>query len=349
MQAEQNSSTNTDAPTIDGNSRSSTEPELKAAESETASSGDPVGGGQDPHYFSTILWSPEIARLLAMLIEWIVSDLRGVLLIGLPLIGKSHFILYAKRLIAPLLGGAVSVQHWSFLQYMGGGADEVLRVMMLQSGCRAVNARSLATLHERLTQHLAERAIAVGANRIVTFVDELHRLPMELYSVVMSVTSALEAQLLRPCMISIAQMEMQDRVDELHEQAQLQLLGRFFSDVQVFNALSVAAAIETITNLEQVDAQFTERWFPTLHEQGWTLGSLAAPFEQAMQRVQEDMGLVRPLLIPFNCLRPAMKSMFRMLSKVPECAQGLSSDHVYECLRRSGYTQVARHYVQVEV
>jgi hypothetical protein len=305
--------------------------------------------GHDPQYLpSTVLWTPEIEKKVATSIEWIVSDMRGGLLKGLPLVGKSHFLIYAKQVIPPLLGGAVSIQHWSFLSYAGGGADEVLRLLMLQSGCRAVNARSPATLHIRLIDHLAERADAVGATRIVMLVDELQRLPAELYPVLMSVTSTLETGRFRPCVISMAQIEMQDQVDDFHEQAKLQVIGRFFAGVETFEALSVEDAIETMKNLEGGNGHFTSRWLPHLHERGWSLEKLGPPLRESMKRLQTEMGLSRPLLLPFNYLRPAMKFMFRMLVHVPECVGGLNADHVYECLRRSGYFPVAQHYVQTE-
>jgi hypothetical protein len=70
-----------------------------------------VTGGHDPQYLPYApLWTPVIERNLAMLLEWIVADMRGCLL-SRPLVGKS--LPAARRGNPTLLGGAVILSSWA--------------------------------------------------------------------------------------------------------------------------------------------------------------------------------------------------------------------------------------------
>lgn len=305
-------------------------------------------GGHDPQYLPYApLWTPVIERNLAMLLEWIVADMRGCLFAGRPLVGKSHFLLYAKRAIPPLLGVA-AIQLWSFLGYACGSKEEVLRSLLLQSGCRAATPRSPSVLLDRLINHLVGAAQSIGSRRVVLLIDELQELPPDMYPVLMSIVSALQTQGLVPCCISMAQPEIQERIQDLYDQAKLQVIGRFFSQVKRFDALTVAEAIETIRNIDEPDAAFTERWFPHLRDIGWSLGQLGPPLQASIDELRAQKGLPQQVLIPFSHLRPALKFMFRMLANVPECQAGLTKEHVLECLERTGYPQVMHHYIATE-
>ncbi len=307
-----------------------------------------VTGGHDPQYLPYApLWTPVIERNLAMLLEWIVADMRGCLFAGRPLVGKSHFLLYAKRAIPPLLGGAV-IQLWSFLGYACGSKEEVLRSLLLQSGCRAATARSPSVLLDRLINHLVSAAQSIGSRRVVLLIDELQELPPDMYPVLMSIVSGLQTYGLVPCCISMAQPEIQERIQDLHDQAKLQVIGRFFSQVKRFDALTIDEAIETIRNIDAPDAAFTAKWFPHLRDIGWSLDRLGPPLHASIDELRAQKGLAQQVLIPFNHLRPALKFMFRMLANVPECQEGLTKEHVLECLERTGYPQVMHHYIATE-
>ena len=303
-----------------------------------------VTGGHDPQYLPYApLWTPVIERNLAMLLEWIVADMRGCLFAGRPLVGKSHFLLYAKRAIPPLLGGAV-IQLWSFLGYACGSKEEVLRSLLLQSGCRAATARSPSVLLDRLINHLVSAAQSIGSRRVVLLIDELQELPPDMYPVLMSIVSGLQTYGLVPCCISMAQPEIQERIQDLHDQAKLQVIGRFFSQVKRFDALTIDEAIETIRNIDAPDAAFTAKWFPHLRD----IDRLGPPLHASIDELWAQKGLAQQVLIPFNHLRPALKFMFRMLANVPECQEGLTKEHVLECLERTGYPQVMHHYIATE-
>lgn len=307
-----------------------------------------TAGGHDPQYLPyTPLWTPVIERNLAMLLEWIVADMRGCVFAGRSLVGKSHFLLYAKKAIPPLLGGAV-IQLWSFLGYACGRKEEVLRSLLLQSGCRAATARSPAVLLDRLINHLASAAQSIGSRRVVLLIDELQELPPEMYPVLMSIVSGLQTLGLVPCCISMAKPEIYDRVQDLHDQAELQVIGRFFSQVKRFDALTVDEVIQTIQNLDEPHTAFTDKWFPHLRDSGWTLEKLGPPLQAGIEELRTQKGLAQQVLIPFSHLRPALKFMFRMLANVPECQTGLTKEHVLDCLERTGYPQVMHHYIATE-
>ena len=325
-------------------------PDEQAPEEEALPGAPAAGapGGHDPQYLPFApLWTPVIERNLAMLLEWIVADMRGCLFAGRPLVGKSHFLLYAKKAIPPLLGGAV-IQLWSFLGYACGSKEEVLRSLLLQSGCRAATARSPSVLLDRLINHLVSAAQSIGSRRVVLLIDELQELPPDMYPVLMSIVSWLQTHGLVPCCISMAQPEIQERIQDLHDQAKLQVIGRFFSQVKRFDALTVDEAIETIRNIDAPNAAFTEKWFPNLRDIGWSLDRLGPPLQASIDELRAQKGLAQQVLIPFNHLRPALKFMFRMLANVPECQEGLTKEHVLECLERTGYPQVMCHYVATE-
>lgn len=307
-----------------------------------------MAGGHDPQYLPyTPIWTPVIERNLALLLEWIVADMRGCLFVGRPLVGKSHFLLYAKKAIPPLLGGAV-IQLWSFLAYACGSEEEVLRSLLLQSGCRAATARSPSVLFDRLMNHLVSAAQSIGSRRVVFLIDELQELPPDMYSVLMSIVSGLQTRELVPCCISMAQPEIQDHIQDMHDKPKLQVIGRFFSQVKRFDALTVDEAIETIRNIDEPNAAFTAKWFPHLREIGWSLDQIGPPLHASIDELRAQKGLAQQVLIPFSHLRPALKFMFRMLANVPECQAGLTKEHVIECLERTGYPQVMHHYIATE-
>ncbi len=292
------------------------------------------GTVSDPLFLpASPIWTPEI-----------VGDMRGGLIKGLPLIGKSHFLLFARKVIPSMLGGGVCVHLWSFLGYACGGKEDVLRSLLLQSGCRAVGARSPAILLARLVDHLASAAHAINASRVLLFVDELQELPIEMYPLLMSITSALQTEGLLPCCISMAQTEIQGRIDELHDQAKLQLIGRFFSQVETYQALSLDDAVETIKNLDSSQG-LTAKWFPELHASGWNLEKLGGPLRESVDLLRAERGLAQQCLLPFSHLRPAIKYMLRTLIQAEDRSKGLTTEQVCDCLVRTGYPAVMHHYI----
>jgi hypothetical protein len=192
-------------------------------------------------------------------------------------------------------------------------------------------------LLDRLINHLVSAAQSIGSRRVVLLIDELQELPPDMYPVLMSIVSGLQTYGLVPCGISMAQPEIQERIQDLHDQAKLQVIGRFFSQVKRFDALTIDEAIETIRNIDAPDAAFTAKWFPHLRDIGWSLDRLGPPLHASIDELRAQKGLAQQVLIPFNHLRPALKFMFRMLANVPECQEGLTKEHVLECLERTGY------------
>jgi hypothetical protein len=311
----------------------------------TAGENNAYGTVSDPLFLpASPIWTPEIDRKVALSIEWIVGDMRGGLIKGLPLIGKSHFLLYARKVIPFMLGGGVCVHLWSFLGYACGGKEDVLRSLLLQSGCRAVGARSPAILLARLVDHLAGAAQAINASRVLLLVDELQELPIEMYPLLMSITSALQTEGLLPCCISMAQTEIQGRIDELHDQAKLQLIGRFFSQVETYQALSLDDTVETIKNLDASQG-LTAKWFPELHANGWNLEKLGSPLRESVDLLRAERGLAQQCLLPFSHLRPAIKYMLRTLMQAEDGSKGLTTEQVCDCLVRTGYPAVMHHYI----
>ena len=301
----------------------------------------------DPAYLPPLIWTPEVERCTAQAIEWVVSDMPGGTFIGLPLTGKSHFLLYCKKVLPLMLGGSVSHTLWSFMGFLNWNKEDVLRLMMFQSGCRAVHARSYVVLFSRLVDHLLETAQAFGARRFVAFIDEIQELPEPMYQVIRSVTAKVQEEGLCTCTVSVGQVSLSEQVDHLYREGNLRVAGRFFGEAQPFNALTVEEAIAVLANLEGPSRDFTARWFPRLHANGWSLEQIAPHLRRSVLQMSGERGLTREALLPLNYFRPALVRMLRILSARSDRDDGLSEAEVHACLAHQSYARVMHHYVKV--
>lgn len=297
-----------------------------------------------PHYFpDKPIWTPEIERKVELVAEWVACDLEGSHIWGMQRVGKSEFAKYIREVLSNLLGGGLVVLLWSFLGIKPRRPEDVLRTCLSQSGSRAISARERSILQQRLIDLVVERCHAAGARRCVLVVDELQNIPVELYSILMSITSDLQRERLYPHLLSIGQPEMQQTIALMHQNLHLQTIGRFFPRTATYFGLSVEDIGALLKNMDGESLEFTTRWFPSRAVKDWSIVQLEEPLSQALAGMLSERNLTGVARIPFGYLRPSLNYLFRYLSEDDSLI--VDAKLALECLRFSGLPAVIGNYV----
>jgi hypothetical protein len=291
----------------------------------------------------TPLWTPEIQRVAAIVAEWIINDLPGGHVWGLQRIGKSDFAKFLKQALPAILGGDIATIIWDFADFTPSNSDTLVQRCLIGSGCAAISARGRAALQMRLVQVVIDLCRAAGATRVVVIVDEIQNVPPALYPIFMSIMSDLTHAGLLPHLLSIGQPEMAQSVKLMHDNHQLQTIGRFFPRVENYYALAVPQVQEMLVNMDSPEGAFSKQWFVHRAESGWRVGDLAEPIDQALAILAGEQNLTAKPRLPLGWLRPALNATFRQLSTDAKALP--SGALINQCFKAVGFDTVAHYYV----
>lgn len=290
------------------------------------------------------LWTPEINRKVAMVVEWVLCDLPGSHIWGIQRIGKSEFAKYLVHIIPQLLGNSAIAIVWSFLGHKPKKPEDLLRRCLVETECNAIASRVHTVLQQRLVSLVTARCRAVRARRVVLIVDEMQNVPPELYDVLMSITSDLLKEGLLPHVLSIGQPEMCQTVELMHQNKALQTIGRLFPTTEIYYGLSLPDVGELLENMEGEDRFFTNTRFPERAAEGWSIADLATPIGQAVEQMLVDKNLTALPRLPLGYLRPTLNRMFRCLAADPNAV--IDAQIALDCFKFTGLPRIIGRYVE---
>ena len=296
------------------------------------------------------VWTPEIERLVQAVVEQIRLDQPGMIVGGTQRNGKSRACSYLEAILSESVGYPVAICVWTMSENAVASNRIFIQERMLQSGCDAVTHRDIAVLRNRLLVHLAERAAAIGAKRLVIFIDEAQFLAPDDYAALVFLFNGLERRGLRPFFLLVGQPELNQIADQWLTQDAQQMVGRFSTRIHEYLGIRLDDLERVLAGFDDEqdgpDACAAFRTAPAAYAEGWRVEHLAPILRQAVRKVAAAQNVQEDVRLPMQYLRACLLSMLYRIVQRGMKPEAFPLAEAIDCVKASNFGRVLQFYVR---
>lgn len=301
------------------------------------------GSPDDFYFFGDIAWTQPIEDAAQAVALWINCDQCGASFWGLPRIGKSAFARYFEKSVSEMFAGTVLVVRFRFGGQRFTKADQFWRRALSNLGVRAIAAREIETLRNRLMDEIWARCTP-ATKRIVVIADEVQNLSQELYGELAFIEGEITEGKCLPFLLSIGQPELQSTVSNV--QKNIHIMGRQFQELVEYRGLTSAEIRSCLQRMDGGDLIFTKKHFPARAAKGWSIADLESPLRLAVCSSCPLVEQSYELFFPMAYLRQTLNYVFFFLIESPEANDNDIAAAVLEAFDRNGFKRLIASYVK---
>ncbi len=298
----------------------------------------------------SVIWTPEIECLVQAVVEQIRIDQPGMIVNGPQRNGKSRACRYVAAVLSESIGYPVTTFIWSMPKDIATSSRGFFQERMFQSGCNAVSHRDIVVVKNRFFNHIAERASAEAARRVVIIVDEAQNLGSDDYGSLVFIFNELERRHVRPFILLVGQPELSQISELWLSQDAQQMIGRF--STRTHDYLGIA-----LDDLEQVLEGFDNdedgpqsspafRTAPAAYADGWRIVNLAPLMREAVQTVVTAQNVNEQVRLPMQYLRSCLLAMLYRIIQRRIRPEALTLADAVDCVKATNFAKVLQYYVR---
>lgn len=254
-----------------------------------------------------LIKTPPAARLLADILQWLITGARGGCVFGPPTIGKTSAIRWALGALPQLLGGFLP-----WFEIPVRGEENPYKREFFQHCLRCVKHRYYqpgtgGDKRDRFSEFLIERARSSVLNCVVLFLDEAQQLQRKQFEWLLDIGNEADARGSRIFFILGGQKKLVAMRDEFIASGDMQFVARFLSRLHSFSPLISEEDLfacyeqfgETVYPSGKGNPFFPQHFVPTSWELGFRpqhlVPSVWAEFSQISRMIRPGSPVSVPM------------------------------------------------------
>ncbi len=253
-----------------------------------------------------LIKTPPAARLLADILQWLITGARGACVFGPPTIGKTSAIRWALGALPQLVGGTLP---WYEIPIRG--EENPYKREFFQHCLRCVKHKhyQLGTggdKRDRFSEFLIGRAKGSTLNCVVLFLDEAQQLQPKQFEWLLDIGNEADARGSKIFFILGGQKKLVAMRDEFIASGDMQFVARFLSRMHSFSPLTSAEDLhdcylqfgETVYPRGAGNPYFPQHFVPISWEQGFRPEQLVPSVWQEFSKISEIIRPGHPVSVP---------------------------------------------------
>ncbi len=292
--------------------------------------------------------TPIINEFHKRVTQWIKTRTPGGMIYGKPRLGKSVAIDFLMQILPDCFGNTPIIN--ILCRYYKMPSEKTFFRDVLVGAGHSILTGDTASLRDRATEYLYERAIESSQGLIIMFFDEAQKLHEQQYRWLMDLYNELDRLGITLVVILVGQEELIHQYSSFQLAGKDQIIGRFMLHKFKFKGLTNLKDLSECLKSYDEDTDFpegsgwsyTRYFFPSAYENGWRLANESAQLWQAFTQINDKYGIPGRFEIPMQYFCRTVENL--LVEKGTDHEQVHISINMWEeAILPSGYINLARY------
>jgi len=260
-----------------------------------------------------VIPTPSIDEFYSWILRCIKYGTQGGGLYGLQRFGKTRAIRFVRKALSKELPKLVT-HEFLCLKSKTRSESAFFSYLLRAIGHKSAHAGSIDRKRDRLIQKLVEQVERSGERTIVIFVDEAQRMDVYEYEWLRDVYDQLDRHGIVAIIFMVGQPDLVNQKDVLRRTGQMQIVGRFLTQMMPFRGLLSVDDVATCLSAydescypERSDWTYTRFFFPRAYAEGLRLVNSATAVWNAFAEAHDAARFTFDIELPMKYFTQAVE------------------------------------------